>query len=167
MSRRLRAGERAKDVAPLSEIQQSFIYVHLARGASPAEVRRTMNRLAQMSEEKIRLEIRPPPFRQEGSQPRRSWTQLAGQREVSQVDVRRAYDRLRKSPGTFNEERTDALAAFENIDNRNAALAPYTGVRYASARTLHDLGFARRFGASQSDLENIADGADIPRYLTE
>ncbi len=119
MSRRLRAGERAKDVAPLSEIQQSFIYVHLARGASPAEVRRTMNRLAQMSEEKIRLEIRPPPFRQEGSQPRRSWTQLAGQREVSQVDVRRAYDRLRKSPGTFNEERKDALAAFENIDNRN------------------------------------------------
>jgi hypothetical protein len=167
VTRRLRPEEKASAVAPLTDIQEAFLQVHLARGASPKAVRDTMNRLARMDETTIRLQVRPQPFRTAQGQSPRSWAQLAGTREVSMADVRRSYDRLRKSPGTFDRDRKQALAGFKSIDGRNRAIAPYTGVMYASARKLHDLGMARRFGANQSELEEIADGEAIPHYLQE
>lgn len=164
MSKALRPEQKSKASGPLSQIQRDFIAVHLARGATPRVIRDTMNRLSKEARNDLRLNYRMPVFRaNDGS--RRTWADLSGTRQVSLPDVRRVYDAMRKSPGRFNEERKAALNYFRIVDERNRAIAPVSGLRYTPARQLHDLGFARRFGADREALSKIAEEDLIPTYL--
>lgn len=164
MSKKLRPENRAKASGPLSKVQKDFIAIHIARGATPRTVKDVMNKLSLMSRDTLRFEYLLPSFAP-GHQQARTWADLAGTRQVSTADVRRVYDALRKSPGKLNETRRQQLRDFAVLDARNAALSTSTHLRYTSARKLHDLGFARRFGADRKMLSEIAEDELIPVYL--
>lgn len=164
MTRKLKKEHRAKNSGPLTERQLQFIQIHLARGAMPRTIREVMNNLSTKSRDTLRYDYRLPSFKK-GGQRERSWADLSGTRRVTGADVRRVYDALRKSPGKLNEARKEKLRSFAVDDARMRALATSTHLRYTSARKLHDLAFARRFGADRQMLENIAEGELIPTYL--
>lgn len=180
MTRRLRPEERARAVLPLSTAQRAFIDAHLGLGGSPAVIRDTLNRLSSMSAEDILVRIRSPTLlggvMRDGElevTSEKDWSSLAGSRKVTSRDVRRAYDRQRKSNGRVERSRElrrhEVLAGFANEDKRNAVLNPYRAAEFRTPprRLLHDLGFAARFGASNAELEEIAGDQTVPTYLLD
>jgi hypothetical protein len=181
VTRRLRPSEKAR--APLPLVAREFVDIHLARGASPRAIREVYNRLVARSREQI-LKEAPAPWgilkhQMDG---KRNWGRLAGQPSLSQVEVRREYDRLRKfhgGQGRLNQDRKNRIAELRNKDLENARRdAVLTGapiekapelVRRGRARKLHDLALARRFGMDRDGLFKLADelGVDVPYYLDD
>lgn len=164
MSKKLPPERKAKAAGPLAPVQKDFIAVHLARGASPAAIRDVMNNLSPKSRDTLRYDYRMPSFQPTGRR-ERTWADLAGTRLVTLADVRRVYDAQRKTPGLLNESRREKLEKFRVLDARNRALAPVTNLHYTATRKLHDLAFARRFGANREMLQKIAEEDLIPKYL--
>jgi hypothetical protein len=165
MTRKLRPSERASAVRPLTAKQREFVDIHLARGASPKAIRQVMNNLAKMTRDEIQVKVRAPRQLLVRNREPRDWLDLAGAPQVALVQVRRELDRLRKAPGGLDASRKDQLHAQKMARLRDKELAKVTGIKYPAPRKLHDLGFARRFGASQEMLDDIADRMTIPEYL--
>jgi len=138
--------------------------VHLARGATPKAIMEVMNRLSKESPEILQTTYRLPSVTPEG-QDTHSWVSISGTREIDLRDVRRVYDRMRKTAANFEQQRKDSLAYFRNIDSRNKAIAPVTKLKYPSTRRMHDLGFARRFGADRDLINKLAGKEEVPFYL--
>jgi len=107
----------------------------------------------------------------------RTWARIIGQRPLTLVETRREYDRLRKyhhGEGTLNVNRRRNITEFQLNDLRRVEqLRALAGAGYVPreqrgvSRKLHDLGLARRFGATRDELQKIADelGVDVPGYL--
>jgi hypothetical protein len=179
VTRKLRPSERA--TAPLPQVVREFIDIHLARGASPRAVREVYNQLVAKPREQILKEAPAPWGILKGQMDgKRNWGRLAGLPPLTQVEVRREYDRLRKfdgGKGRLNVNRKNRLAELKNKDledaRRDAVLmgAPIEKapslVRKGRARKLHDLALARRFGIDKDGLYALADKLDveIPIYL--
>lgn len=175
MTRRLRPEEKAAArAAPLAQVVREFIDSHAANGATPRSISDILNSLVARSPEAIHRTA-PRPYGQIKANPERTWERLSGERPITVVEVRREIDRLRKSPGTFEQRRQNALATLKNrdIERRVAAEALPVALRgqflpeKGEARKLHDLALARRFGASHDELQRLADELDIevPGYL--
>lgn len=157
--------ERMDARVPLTKKQKEFVDIHLARGAAPATIRDVLNNLQLKSRDEIQVKVRAPRQLLVRNREPKDWLDLSGQAPVSLVQVRRELDRLRKNPRGLDESRKLNLDGFKRMRRRNAALKEVTGINYPDPRKLHDLGFARRFGASQEMLEDIAGGMEIPEYL--
>lgn len=165
MSKKLPPERMAKAAGPLTDVQTQFIQIHLARGATPKVIRETMNRLAVETKEDIARKFNIRGLRTQG-QHGRTWANLGGTRQVTQADVRRVYDALRKSPGSLNESRKAALAKFKVDDARSKAVLGFNKLTAPNHRKLHDLGFARRFGADREALSKLEESALSVGYFT-
>lgn len=170
MSKKLPPERKAKASLPLAPVQKAFIRSHLATGTSPKIILERMNFLAQKSREDLIKNYNLPGINRgevgAKGRHREGWVNLAGTRQLTLVDVRRVYDALRKTPGNYEAKRKAALEEFRIDDRRAAALAPVTGLKLTSRRKLHDLGFARRFGADRELLRKLEDDALVSGYFT-
>ena len=104
MSKKLSPEVRAKAAGPLSKVQQEFIAIHLARGATPKTIREVMNNLSTKTRDQLRFDYRMPTHRA-ADQRGRTWAVLAGTRQITQADVRRVYDALRKTSRALDASR--------------------------------------------------------------
>ncbi len=156
---------RKADAVILTDKQKEFADIHLARGASPRAIAMVLNSLSDRTPLEIRTTVRAPTMQFDNWNERKTWEGLAGGPKVKTYDVRRELDRLRKTSGGLNVSRRAVLARYDEERRRNIALARVTHIHYPSARVLHDLGMARRFGASPEVLSDIAGDESIPEYL--
>ena len=173
MSRKLKVGERSRDLLPLSQVTREFIDSHARKGATPGVIASILNSLVTRSPEEIRA-IAPRPYGQIRSNPGRTWERLSGERTITAREARREIDRLRKSPGEFDRDRKYSLQGFKNGDAERAAVRnalpaelrlknEYPG----TSRTRHDLALARRFGMTAVGLDELARElhTTVPKYL--
>ena len=167
MTRKLQENQRKRVEGKLSKTERDWIDVHLARGGSPKTIRETYNRLTAMSPEEVKKLSRPQPWDKHTG---RTWERIAGSRPLTKTQVRREYDRLRKTPGRLNETRKERLIGFRQDDIIRRVQDKAMGItpgRFGTARQRHDLALAKRFGASVDELEQLALEMDmeVPYYL--
>jgi hypothetical protein len=176
VTKKLRPEERAAARAPLTPKMTNFIRRALSQGASPKAVAEAANRAT--TEDRATLRRQSAPWvRRLGE----TWEDLSGTRSVDARDVRRVYDSMRKSAKwtAANDNRKASLLVFKTEDDRRklaerflteGGYVPERERKIPTARQLHDLGYARHFGASREELQAMMDElgldvSDIPNYL--
>ena len=145
----------------MDETERVFIETRLVRGHSPASIRDAMNLMTRMTPEEITrsAEVSHTPAG------RTIWHRFSGRPEYTVEDVRRVYDRLRKSKDPKdirrNLERTQTLMGMKlDEDNRNAIAAINENIRpykRGQVRRLADAGMLYRLTQDADALEYLED----------
>lgn len=180
MTRKLRPSERADERLPLTAKMLNFIRRALSKGASPKTVAEAAERARGQTRKELRNESAPWVRRLTNAKGEHyeTWEELSGTRHVDLKDVRRVYDSMRKSKkwAAADENRKQNLALYREEEERkriDEAFLRSQGIqprREPTRRELHDLAYARHFGASREDLTEMAAemglaASDIPSYL--
>lgn len=145
----------------LDETERIFIETRLVRGHAPEAIRDAMNLMTRLTPEEITrsAEVSHTPAG------RTIWHRFSGRPEYTVEDVRRAYDRLRKSkdPNDIrrNLERTQTLMGMKlDEDNRNAIARINPNIRpykRNQVRKLADAGMLYRLARDADALEYLED----------
>ena len=145
----------------LDDTERIFVETRLVRGHSPAAIRDAMNRMTHMAPEEITRSAEA----QHSAAKREIWHRFSGRPEYTIEDVRRAYDRLRKSKREEdvyrNRERTQTLMGIQlDEDNRNRIAAINPNIRAyerGQVRRLSDAGMLYRLTEDAEALKVLED----------
>lgn len=156
-------GKRRFPYRKLDETERIFIETRLERGHTPAAIRDTMNGLTRMTTAEI--EKATETGRRMGGARHTIWTRFSGREPYTIEDVRRAYDRLRKSKRPadvrHNERRKTLLMQLQlEEDNRNAIAAINPNIprlKHGATRKMVDAGMRYRLTEDAEALELIED----------
>ena len=143
----------------LDETETVFIETRLVRGHTPAKIRDAMNAMTRMTPEEITRSAETA----HTAAGRTIWHRFSGRPAYTIEDVRRAYDRLRKSKAekdvAHNFERTQTLMGMQlDEDNRNAIAAINENIRpykRGQVRKLADAGMLYRLTEDAEALEEL------------
>ena len=155
------SGKRRYPYRKLDDTERIFVETRLVRGHTPASIRDAMNRMTHMTPEEITRSAETA----HTSAGRTIWHRFSGRPEYNIEDVRRAYDRLRKSKReadvSHNRERRQTLMGMQlDEDNRNAIARINENIRpykRGQVRKLADAGMMFRLTRDAEALEVLED----------
>lgn len=155
------SGKRRFPYRKLDETERVFIETRLVLGHSPAKIRDAMNRMTRMTPEEITrsAEVSHTAAHHE------IWSRFSGRAPYTIEDVRRAYDRLRKSRREIdverNQTRVETLMGIQvEEDNRNAIARINPNIRAykrGQVRGLVDAGMLYRLTQDADALAALED----------
>ncbi len=141
----------------LDRTMEAFVATELARGHAPMAVRDMVNALVTLSPDDIRHRLLRGvqiPAR------RHAWTNISGQPPINIEDVRRTYDRMRKSTSermrSMNEARVNSLRFMRHEDEQRMFLAQQNPEAYENYATWR-IGRTRRLADAGALFRSTAD----------